>query len=106
MDKQMESRQKQRFLRLPQVLEIFPVSKSTWWQGIREGKYPKPVKLSVRTSAWRESDIDDLIDRLGNEPPASAAAADHVHTEQKDAAPPIGLPRERPSIGIGNLRAP
>ena len=66
MNKQMESRQKQRFLRLPQVLERYPVSKSTWWAGIREGKYPKPVKLSERTSAWRESDIDDLIDRLGN----------------------------------------
>lgn len=53
-----------RFLRLPQVLERFPVSKSTWWGGIREGRFPKPVKLSERTSAWLESDIDDLCKRL------------------------------------------
>lgn len=66
MDKQIERRLRQRFLRLPQVLKRIPVSKSTWWAGIREGKYPKPIKLSERTSAWRESDIDDLIDRLGN----------------------------------------
>ena len=66
MDKQIERRLRQRFLRLPQVLERIPVSKSTWWLGVREGKYPKPTKLSERISAWRESDIDDLIDRLGN----------------------------------------
>ncbi|HVN96512.1 MAG TPA: AlpA family phage regulatory protein [Syntrophorhabdaceae bacterium] len=53
-----------RFLRLPQVLERIPVSKSTWWAGIRKGIYPKPVKLSVRTSAWKESDINTLCARL------------------------------------------
>jgi len=52
------------FLRLPQVLEIIPMSKSTWWSGIREGRYPKPVHLSPRTSAWLQSDIYDLCDRL------------------------------------------
>lgn len=62
------------FLRLPQIIgnpkakppipAIIPVSRSTWWAGVREGKYPKPVKLSVRTSAWRRTDIDDLYNRL------------------------------------------
>ena len=52
------------FLRLPQVLEIIPISKSSWWKGVKEGKYPKPVKLSERTSAWRQSDIDTLCDHL------------------------------------------
>ena len=52
------------FLRLPQVLQIIPVSKSTWWAGIRAGKYPPAVKLSKRTSAWRRSDILALCDRL------------------------------------------
>jgi len=52
------------FLRLPQVLEIIPVSKSSWWAGIRGGKFPRPVKLSKRTSAWRRSDIDALCERL------------------------------------------
>ncbi len=47
-----------RFLRLPEVLERIPVSKSTWWSGIRKGIFPKPVKLSTRTTAWMESDID------------------------------------------------
>ena len=51
------------FLRLPDVLKRYPVSKSTWWAGIKAGKYPKQVKLSERTSAWRESDIDELCNR-------------------------------------------
>ncbi|MCE5263158.1 MAG: AlpA family phage regulatory protein [Deltaproteobacteria bacterium] len=57
-----EAGQKRGFLRLPQVLEIFPVSKSTWWKGIKEGRFPKPVKLSPRTSAWLRADIDALCD--------------------------------------------
>ena len=52
------------FLRLPQVLQIIPVSKSTWWAGIRAGKYPPAVKLSKRTSAWRRSDILALCEHL------------------------------------------
>ena len=62
------------FLRLPQILgdpkaeppiqAIIPVSKSLWWQGIRDGRFPKPVKLSKRCSAWRASDIRALVDKL------------------------------------------
>jgi predicted DNA-binding transcriptional regulator AlpA len=50
------------FLRLPQVLNLIPVSKSTWWAGVRSGRYPKPVKLSVRCTAWRVEDLRSLID--------------------------------------------
>ena len=53
------------FLRLPQVLEIIPVSKSTWWQGCKDGRFPKPVKLSPKTTAWRAEDITDLIKKIG-----------------------------------------
>jgi predicted DNA-binding transcriptional regulator AlpA len=53
------------FLRLPQVLSLFPIGRSTWWRGVKEGRYPKPVKISVRTSAWRTQDILDLLEKLG-----------------------------------------
>ncbi len=43
---------------------IIPVSRSSWYKGIAEGRYPKPVKLSERTSAWRVEDIRKLIDEL------------------------------------------
>lgn len=52
------------FLRLPQVLALFPVSKSTWWKGIAEGRYPAPVKLGERVSAWRAEDINALIETV------------------------------------------
>jgi len=53
------------FMRLPQILQLIPVSKSSWWQGCREGRFPKPVKLGPKTTAWRVEDIATLIERLG-----------------------------------------
>ena len=49
-----------RYLRLPQVLEIIPVSKSTWWAGIKKGIFPRPIKLSPRVTVWLESDIEEI----------------------------------------------
>jgi predicted DNA-binding transcriptional regulator AlpA len=49
------------FLRITEVLRLYPVSRSSWWQGIRDGKYPAPIKLGPRTSAWKISDILALI---------------------------------------------
>ena len=51
-------------LRLPQVLALFPVSPSTWYQGIKDGIYPKGVKIGPRASAWRALDIKKLMDNL------------------------------------------
>ncbi|WP_072697855.1 helix-turn-helix transcriptional regulator [Desulfovibrio litoralis] len=53
------------FLRLKQVLHLIPVSKSTWWEGCKTGRYPKPIKLSPRTTAWKAEDIATLIEELG-----------------------------------------
>lgn len=50
------------FLKLPTVLSVYPVSKSTWWAGIREGRFPQPVKLGPRAVAWRVADIRRLIE--------------------------------------------
>lgn len=54
------------YLRLPQVLEVFPVSKSSWWAGVKSGKYPKSVKLGRRTTAWSAESIRDLLARIAN----------------------------------------
>lgn len=59
-----QNRVTKRFLRLPQVLELFPISKSTWWRGVKSGEYPQPVKLTERTSAWRIEDIEELMARF------------------------------------------
>lgn len=39
-----------------------PVSRSAWWLGVRTGRYPQPVKLGPRMTAWRAEDIHTLID--------------------------------------------
>lgn len=59
------------FLRLPQIIgdskrnppipAIIPVSKSTWWAGVRSGRFPQPIKLGPRITAWRVEDIRELI---------------------------------------------
>lgn len=50
------------FLRLPQVLTLIPISRSSWWDGIKKGKYPQGIKLGSRTTVWRAEDIRTLID--------------------------------------------
>ena len=54
------------FMRLPQILQLIPISKSAWWLGCREGRFPKPVKLGPKTTAWRVEDIVALIERLAS----------------------------------------
>jgi predicted DNA-binding transcriptional regulator AlpA len=54
------------FVRLPQILAVYPVGKTTWWEGVKSGRYPKGVKLSERCTAWRVEDIKALI--KGEEP--------------------------------------
>jgi prophage regulatory protein len=51
------------FLRLPSILKIYPIGRSTWWQGVKDGKFPKPIKLGKRTTAWRVEDIKALIEK-------------------------------------------
>ena len=53
-------------LRLPQVLVLIPVSRSTWWAGCKSGRYPKPVKLGPRMTAWRAEDIAALLEKLAD----------------------------------------
>ena len=54
------------FLRLSSIIAPngpIPVSKSTWWAGIKDGRFPRPVKLGSRISVWRVEDIRTLIER-------------------------------------------
>jgi len=63
------------YLRLTQIVgdpereipAIIPVSKSTWWAGVKSGRFPKPVKLSERCTAWRICDVLALLDKLNGE---------------------------------------
>ena len=63
-----------RFLRLkhiigdykvtPPIPAIIPISKTTWWDGVKRGIYPKPIKLSQNMTVWRSDDIQKLVDDI------------------------------------------
>ena len=53
------------FVRLSTILKIIPVGRTTWWAGVKTGRFPKPVKLGSRITAWRVEDIRVLIEQSG-----------------------------------------
>jgi len=58
------------FVRLPYILGPvgpIPVSRSTWWAGVRDGTFPKPIKIGARITAWKREDIAALVASLGKE---------------------------------------
>ncbi len=73
------------FLRLASILGPhgpIPVSKSSWWEGVKRGRFPKPIKLGPRTTAWRVDDIRELIER-GDVNHAPAAGSVTAPTENR-----------------------
>ncbi len=53
------------FVRLKSILAPrgpLPISRSSWWAGVTSGRYPKPVKLGPRITAWRVNDLRTLMD--------------------------------------------
>lgn len=57
------------FVRLKQVISPrgpIPVSRSTWWAGVRSGRFPKPVKIGPRSCAWDVNGIRELVASISN----------------------------------------
>ena len=52
-----------RILRLPNVLDRTGLSRSTVYQRVSEGRFPRPVSLGDRAVGWVESDIEEWISR-------------------------------------------
>lgn len=42
---------------------IIPVCRTSWWNGVKAGKYPAPVRLGLRTTCWRAEDIRRIVER-------------------------------------------
>lgn len=54
------------FVRLNQIIAprgLIPVSKSTWWAGVKDGRFPQPLKLGPKITVWRAEDIHTLIEK-------------------------------------------
>ena len=41
---------------------LIPISASTWWNGVKSGRFPAPVKLAGNITAWRAEDILRLVE--------------------------------------------
>lgn len=54
-----------RLLKISQVLNLIPIGRSTWWAGVKTGRFPAPVKLGQRATFWKERDIVELIAQAG-----------------------------------------
>jgi len=50
-----------RYLRLSQILEILPIGRSTWWKGVKDGRFPPPIKLGTRITMWDEEEVLRLV---------------------------------------------
>jgi len=50
------------FVRLPTILSVYPVGRSTWWAGVKAGRYPPSIKLSPGVTVWEASAIRRLIE--------------------------------------------
>jgi len=56
--------QTKRLLRVQEIIAPYgpiPVGKSTWWEGVKSGRFPQPIKLGPRITVWREDDIEALL---------------------------------------------
>ena len=71
------------FVRLATVLAVYPVGRSTWWAGVKEGRFPAPVKLGPRVTAWPVDAIRELIER-------NRSGDNHIAA----AVPPSGIGRD------------
>ena len=48
----------------PPIPAIISISRSTWWSGVKSGRFSRPVKLGPRITAWRAEDIRKLIVKI------------------------------------------
>jgi prophage regulatory protein len=53
-----------RILRLPAVLKLTGLSRSSIYLMISSGNFPRQVSLGARAVGWRECDIHDWLDGL------------------------------------------
>ncbi len=49
--------ERERLIRLPEVLMLTGLSRSTLYRKVKEGRFPAPVSLGPRSVAWRESEV-------------------------------------------------
>lgn len=51
----------------PERVGLLPVSEKTIWEWVRQGKFPKPIKVSANVTVWRLSEIQAWMEEKGTE---------------------------------------
>jgi predicted DNA-binding transcriptional regulator AlpA len=49
----------------PHVLRVVPISRASVWRLAAAGKFPKPIRLTERCTAWKKSDIEAWLQERG-----------------------------------------
>lgn len=52
------------FVRLPSILAVLPISRTAFLNGVKSGKYPRPIKPTPRTSMWDVASIRRVLDEM------------------------------------------
>ena len=53
-----------QLLKVNEVVKITNFSRSTIYDWVSKGKFPRPINLSPVTNVWRKSDIFEWIENL------------------------------------------
>jgi prophage regulatory protein len=53
-------------MRIPQILEVMPISKSKFWLMVQKGEFPKPIKIG-RSSFWTIEQVQAFIRERTNQ---------------------------------------
>ena len=53
------------FVRLPQVLLMFPISRTNLWRMVKCGSFPQPKKIGPRTTVWDIRELREYMGRVG-----------------------------------------
>lgn len=48
------------FLRLSQALKLIPVGKSYWYEGVKAGRFPTPIKMG-KVALYKVENIEKVI---------------------------------------------
>lgn len=47
----------------PPITPLIPICRTTWWEGVKSGRFPKPIKLTENVTVWKVEDIRKLINQ-------------------------------------------
>lgn len=56
----------ERFVKAPEFYKRLGVSKSKFYQSVRDGKLPQPIKISPRNAVWKSSIVNEVLDSVAD----------------------------------------